>query len=275
MKLSKKNNISFLQNGGCFLYYFEENPKCFLTHSLIRENDFSIFDSPKEIIEFSSHDCLGDIRQCKYINNLWNLHSDEIDKMDEMDEIDEIDEIDDNQTFSIGNITIDFEYSLPQDNPILTDILFIPTNTALIFSDFMSFHNNNDLILSNECKKRQLIFDTGDCIITHGANTGYPKIAHCIISNPDNLVPEIQDIGLSLYNALMKAEDIGCKSIAIYPLVKIDKDIVLPNISIYLKICITTIKTFISEYEVNNLSYILIHIPADFHNILQDVMKDI
>ena len=283
MKLSKRNNIDFLQNGGCFLYYLDKNPKCLLTNVLLEAENINIFDDNKEKVKFTNDDCNGEIKKCPYISALWNLGIDEESIVDEEPMIEEsveekpiIDE-DDEQTplFELGPLTIDFDYSWPQENPIFTDALFIPTNTALRFDNFVNFRQENNAILLKECKKRQLMFDVGDVILTHGANTGYPRIIHGIMMKAGALTTDVMSIGSALYNALIKAEDEGFKSVAISPFIKIDGDIVIPSVNLYLKTCLTSIITFVSEYDIKQLKYILIHIPPDFISSLQDVVKDI
>ena len=262
MKLSKKNNIKFLENGGCFLYYFSDNPKCLLTMALLDSNVLDVFDDIQEKSDMAQYDCLGNIRKCPYIMNLWNLDEEEI--LEEQDE-----------TLIYGDIVIDFDYSWPYENPIITDVLFIPTNMSLDFRNFLSFDNEIDISIIKECRKRQLDFETGECVLTNGGLTDYPIIIHCIIMDDNQLFPENVNIGMSIYNALSKADDEGCQSISISPMIKIDKDIILPNINLFLKICLTTIRTYVNENETEHLKYILIHIPPNFNSNLQDVISEV
>lgn len=283
MKLPHNKNIEFLQKGGCFLYYYEDDPKCMLTNALIDSNSLDIFDDIREKAKFIKDDCLGDVHKCPYIPALWELNTDifeepEIEDIEEPEiEMDIISQENDDEIplLNFGNISVDFDYSWPQETDLITDALIIPTNIILNFCSFVDFGSENNIILQKECKKRQLNFNVGDSLVTHGANTNYPKIAHAIIMDKNSLSPEIQDIGLALYNSLIKLDDVGCKSVSIYPLIKIEKEIMLPNIDLYLKTCIMTIMTFISEYDIRSLSYILIHIPPNFIVNLQDVVRDI
>lgn len=276
MKFHPKNNIDFLEKGGCFLYYFDSGQKCFLTRIIMDNDDVDVFSNPMEMKEFINHDCCGDINQCKYLNNLWDL--DNKSNIDQPIPQEDINNSINNEIplLNFSGINVDFDYSWPQESQIITDALLIPTTTNLYFNDFLYFDNNNDLILQKECKKRQIeLVNLGDCIVTHGANTGYPKIAHCVIMEPRSLLPDIQDIGLAIYNSLVKLDDIGCQSISIFPFIKIDNNIPIPIVDIFLKVCLTSIMTFISEYETQSLSYILIHIPPNFISNLQDVIQDI
>ena len=289
MKLPKKNNILFLENGGCFLYYLDEDPKCFLTNALLEAENIDIFDNTKEKTMFIKNDCGGEIKKCPYISVLWDLDIDnnehsveetsiiDDDTMQELYKVEErMEEIDEETPlFNIGPLTIDFDYSWPQEHPVLTDALIIPTNTALRFDSFVNFDQENNIILQKECKKRQLTFDVGDSVLTHGANTGFPRIIHGIIMKAGALTTDVQSIGTALYNSLIKADDGGCQSVAISPFVKVDGDIIIPSVNLYLKVCFTTILTFISEYEINNLKYVLVHIPPNFISNLQDVIQDI
>jgi len=267
MKLKPKNNIEFLENGGCFLYYFDKQPKCLLTNILINSK-IDIFDSQEEQEQFHQDDCNGEIKKCPYICSLWDLN---ISNQEEVIATDN----EETPLLNIGNLTIDFDYSWPNETDLYTDTLIIPTDTKLLFNNFIDFGEENNNIIQNECNKRQLSFDIGDVLLTHGANTGYPKIIHSIILKNGNLSMDINQIGLALYNALIKSEDEGYKSVAISPFIKIDKDILMPSINLYLKICLTAISTFVEEYQVNNLEYILIHIPPNFISNLQDVISNI
>lgn len=277
MKLKPKNNIEFIEKGGCFLYYFEKDPRCFLTNILI-ESKINIFSNDQEKDELYTHNCNGEIKKCPYIHNLWDLNnkSENINKNnDGNDEKDE--KIDKQETplLNIGPLTIDFDYSWPTENNLYTDALVIPTDTKLLFENFINFGEDNNRIISNECKKRQFSFDIGDVLLTHGANTGYPKIIHGIILKHGGLSMDINQIGLSLYNSFIKADEEGYKSIAIHPFVKIDHDILTPSVNLYLKICLIAISTFVEEYDVKNTEYILIHIPPNFISNLQDVIDSI
>jgi len=284
MKLEQKNNIEFLEKGGCFLYYLEQPPKCFLTASLIKDTTVDVFDDIVEKNEFIKHDCRGMIKACPYIYNLWNIELEEEVEQEEIIEEKEIEEefqnpyVVDNEgdtpIMKFGNIIVDFDYSWPYENPVTTHALIIPTNTSLQFDKFVDFGLDNNYLIKNECKKRQLLFDVGDCILTSGADTQYPKIAHCMITEKTK-IPENTNIGMSLYNALSKLDDVACQSIALTPLVMIDKELISPNLNLYLKTCLTTIQTFAVEDTVANIQYILIYIPPNFVSDLQSVVSNI
>ena len=175
---------------------------------------------------------------------------------------------------NFNNLNVDFDYSLPFEKDVRTDALLIPTNTNLSFYNFIDFGENNTFLI-NECRKRQLPFEEGDVVKTSGVGTGFPILLHCVIMDSAEMMPDVINVGLSLYNALEKAEEEGCKSISIHPLVVLDGDISMPSINLYIKTCLTTIKTFSEEYEIENLEYILIHIPSNFILNLQELSSNI
>ncbi len=282
MKFKKKDGIDFLKNGGCFLYCLNKSPKCLLTFSLLKSN-IDIFNDEEEEIEFLENDCSGYISQCPYIGNIWNIsYEDEIEESEEIDLVEEIEdnieeeveEIEEDISLDYNDVHIDFEYSCPPESDSFTDGLIIPTDSYLNFEKFVTFDDDNNEIIRSECRKRQLRFDLGDCLVTHGGNTGYPLISHGIIESGDEII-EVMSIGMAIYNSLIDLDGKGCKSVAISPLLKIDKDMTIPNLDLYLKISITSVITFIEENNAENISYILIHIPSNFVNHLQDVIKDI
>lgn len=262
MKIKKKIDPDVLSYKKCFLYFFENNPKCFLTSLLISSKDINIFDDENEENKFEYHECNGDLSSCLYFDALWENENDAEIPSEEL------------PLLKFSNINIDFDYSLPFEKDVRTDALLIPTNTNLSFYNFIDFGENSKFLI-NECRKRQTPCDTGDVIKTSGLGTGFPILFHCVIVDSAEMVPEIMDIGLSLYNALEKSDENKCKSISIYPLVFLDGDISLPSINLYIKTCLTTIKTFSEEYEVENLEYILIHIPSNFILDLQELSYNI
>lgn len=262
MKIKKKIDNDVFNNKKCFLYFFEKEPKCFLTNLLTYSKDINIFDNEDEENIFTHHDCHGDLSNCLYIDALWENDQEQIENLEDI------------PLLKFNNITIDFDYSLPIEKDIRTDALLIPTNTNLSFYNFVDFGENNTFLI-NECRKRQLPFSEGDVVKTSGSGTGFPVLFHCVIVDSAEMVPDIMNIGLSLYTALEKADEEGCKSISIHPLVHLEGDISMPSINLYIKTCLTTIKTFSEEFQVENLEYILIHIPSNFILNLQELSLDI
>jgi hypothetical protein len=257
MKIAKKINQDVINYKKCFLYFFEKEPKCFLTNLLTYSKDINIFDNDDEKNHFECHDCNGDFSNCLYIDALW-----------------EKEDVEDLPLLNFNNLNVDFDYSLPFEKDVRTDALLIPTNTNLSFYNFIDFGENNTFLI-NECRKRQLPFEEGDVVKTSGVGTGFPILLHCVIMDSAEMMPDVINVGLSLYNALEKAEEEGCKSISIHPLVVLDGDISMPSINLYIKTCLTTIKTFSEEYEIENLEYILIHIPSNFILNLQELSSNI
>ena len=71
MKIAKKINQDVINYKKCFLYFFEKEPKCFLTNLLTYSKDINIFDNDDEKNHFECHDCNGDFSNCLYIDALW------------------------------------------------------------------------------------------------------------------------------------------------------------------------------------------------------------
>lgn len=310
MQLKPKNNVDFLTNGGCFLYYFEKDPKCLLTAALIEADSIHAFDSVHEKADFIKNDCEGNVLNCPYVNILWSIQEqqlknignyikednqiEEIEEEPEYIEYDKDDEDDEDENIieasteasddgipvlQFENATVDFDYSWPCEDEInydlITDALIIPTDVEFNFQSFADVGPSNVAFIQNECKKRQPLFSVGECIVTNGGDTGYPKIIHGIITEHYSVQADLNNIGLAIYNSLLKADSEELQSVAIYPFIKLSSSFVMSNIDLYLKICLTTVNTLLEENELNSLSYILIHIPPDFISNLQDVIQEV
>jgi len=270
MKMNQKSNINFLLNGGCFLYWVDADHKCLLTHLMIDSNH-NWFDDTQEQTLILKHDCGGNIKKCPYIPILWDLEEPPEAVSEEI--ITPVNK--DDYRLQFGQLTIDFDFSLPgQDNDLLTDALLIPTDNSLNFRKFFYIDDQNAEIIQRECRQRQVETLLGNYIITSGAMSGYPLFGHCIIAEENGLQPESEAIALSVYNVLPMLDNRNCQSVAIFPLIMIDEDIIIPKIDLYLKILLTTLETLSNEYDFQGLKYVLIHIPPDFDINLQDVTSD-
>jgi hypothetical protein len=220
------------------------------------------------------HDCQGNIKKCSYIPLLWNLKEPQEEIMPKIkEEITPANE--QNSSLQFGQLTVDFDFSLPgQNNDLMTDALLIPTDSSLNFRRFFYIDGENAEIIQRECRQRQIDPSLGQYAITSGAMSGYPLFGHCIIAEENGLQPEPEAIALSVYNILPMLDNRNCQSIAIFPLIMIDNDIVIPKIDLYLKILLTTLETLSSETNFEHLKYVLIHIPPDFNVDLQEVASD-
>jgi len=272
MKVQQKSNINFLLNGGCFLYWMNHDHKCLLTHLMI-DGNHTWFDDIQEKTSMLQHDCQGNIKKCPYIPMLWNLEESQEEMAPEAEAEAPIDAQD--YRLQLGPLTIDFDFSLPgQNNDLMTDALLIPTDSSLNFRRFFYIDDENAEMIQRECRQRQIDPSLGQYAITSGGISGYPLFGHCIIAEENGLQPEPEAIALSVYNILPMLDNRNCQSIAIFPLIMIENDFVIPKIDLYLKILLTTLETLSSETNFEHLKYVLIHIPPDFDVDLQEVASD-
>jgi len=174
--------------------------------------------------------------------------------------------------FTLGDITLDFDYSMPFDTTDRTDALLIPTNVNFLFDKFFDFHELNYDIYA-ECKKRMSKpFSIGENIITPGLSTGFPYITHCVIMDANEISPNIQSIGIAIYNAILALDEKGCQSISIAPMIFENGEIRTER---YIQALIISLLTLQEEYGISNIKYILIHIFDDLSVSLQDLLEDI
>lgn len=279
MQISKKNK----DHEGCFLYWRDTQPYCLLTHLM---SVAKWFNDDKEAIEFRCIDCNGEMDNCPYIDILWGTEKqeeikdkteeeikNEIEKNEEYSEEELAEE--ENTIFNIGNITLDFEFSMPFDNDIRTDALLIPTDTDFRFDRLFNFYNLNDSMYE-ECRKRMAVpFKVGEFMITPGLSSGFPYISHCVVMNNSDTSPDLQAVGMSIYNALIDLDEKQCKSISVAPMVFVDKDIIVPNTEKYLQALMISILTYQEEIGFDNIEYIIIHIFNDLNVSLQELLSNI